>query len=426
VSIQLTILEKLSDSKPYKIRKRLIAVTADSVTIGNKESCDVELKSFNDPFVLEIKKADETWWLVNPLRRDDLTINNKIASLENTIKNEDKICIEGHTIIFNKPEEPEEIIPDFIDPPKSDQELWDYLISEKEFDEILINGASSIYADWRGVLYLTPWKFKSNGFLSARIKDNAGTESGWGSWRMNRTLRIQTALPPLVEEPHISIRKAKSTVLSMDELLKTGFGTLEEMEFLRKAVKNNESIVISGGTSTGKTVLLRSFIQQVPHSDRLVILEEETETDWPHPHAVVIETGRGNLRPAVVESLRMRPTRLIISEVRGAEAFDLLQAMNTGHEGSMTTIHSNSSREALSRLENLVLSSGVPLTVNAIRRQLSQAIDIIVQLKRDKRGKRSIDHIVRVTGIQNSTILLSDPVGLEAVGIEQSLGLVEK
>ena len=426
MEIKLTIFERISEKKPIKYRRREISVNADSVTIGNHSSTDVQLKSFSTSFGFEIKHSDGSWWLVNPHRSKSIKLNGKLAALENELNPDDEIVIDGHKIVFHREAKPEEISPNFETHPGSDQALWDYLISDKaEFDEVMINGADLIYVDWRGVLYKAPWTFSSNDFLIKITKQYTKKDSGWISWRLNRILRIQAALPPQTEEPHIAIRKAKSKVLSLDQLLHTGFGSIEQISFLKDALKANQTIIISGGTSTGKTVLLRSLVEQIPQADRIVVVEEEAETDWPHPHAVAIESGRGKLREAVIECLRMRPTKLVVSEVRGSETFDMLQAMNTGHEGSMTTIHANSAREALARLESLALSAGVPLSTTAVRRNIASAVDIIVQLKRNQKGKRSIDHIVRVTGIQNDTILLSDPVGLEAQGIKQKLQLID-
>ncbi len=425
MQIQITIFEKLNDDKPPAYRKRLVSATADSVTIGSHESSDVQLKAFTKPFFLEIKSTDNEWWIVNPQRAVGISVNKENLLLEARLNHKDEIQAQGHRIIFEIKQSAYAEMPELKPHPGSDEKLWTYLIEEKEFDEILINGARQIYVDWRGVILNTPWTFSSDQFLIDRIKEYSGKDTGWASWRLNRILRIQAALPPIAESPHIAIRKAKQKVLSLDELESSGFGKRDEIDFLKRALKEKQNIIVSGGTSTGKTVLLRSLIEKIDSSERLVVVEEESETDWPHPHAVAIESGRGNLRSAVVESLRMRPSRLIISEVRGSESFDMLQAMNTGHAGSMTTVHANSAREALSRLESLILSSGVPLTVSSVRRQLAQTINIIVQLTRDSHGKRSIEQIVRVCGIQNDTILLSDPVSLEPQGIKQKLSLVD-
>lgn len=423
--IQLTIFERLNDEKPPSVRKRLITVSSDSVTLGSIDSADVQLKSFTKPIFLEIKLSDSEWWIVNPQRTAGIQINKAPLMFESRLAHKDEIQIQGHRIIFEIKESALAEAPKFIEQPNTDEELWLYLLNERDFDEVLINGSQHIYVDWRGVLCKAPWKFSGDDFLIGKIKEHSKVQSGWASWRLNRILRIQAALPPIVEAPHIAIRKAKQNVLSLDQLESSGFGKLEEMDFLRRALKEKQNILISGGTSTGKTVLLRSLIEKVETDERLVIVEEEAEIDWPHPHAVTVEAGRGNLRQSVIESLRMRPSRLIISEVRGGEAFDMLQAMNTGHSGSMTTVHANSAREALARIENLVLMSGVPLTVSAVRRQIAQTIHIIVQLQRDSYGKRSIEQIVRVGGIQNDIILLSEPIGLEAQGIKQKISRID-
>ncbi|MDB5038664.1 MAG: hypothetical protein JWQ35_2192 [Bacteriovoracaceae bacterium] len=418
-------MERLNNDKKPGYRKRSATATSDSVTIGSNPSADIQLKAFSEPFLIEIKFTGDDWWAINGYRINGITVNKKILSLEAKLQSEDEIEIQGHQIKFEIKMSALAKLPDFAPQPESDAKLWDYLLTEHDFDEIMINGASQIFVDWQGVVLKAPWIFSNNQFLEEKIRESSHKTSGWASWRLHRMLRIHAALPPVVEAPHISIRKAKQKVLSLEQLEEGNFGKPVEIEFLRRALKERQNIIISGGTSTGKTVLLRSLIEKVDPSDRLIVVEEEAETDWPHPHAVAIESGRGNLRATVIECLRMRPTRLIISEVRGAEAFEMLQAMNTGHAGSMTTVHANSAREALSRIEGLVLSSGVQLNVNAVRRMLAQTINIIVQLSRDSHGKRSIENIVRVSGIQQDMILLSDPIGLEPVGIKQKLSLVD-
>jgi Flp pilus assembly CpaF family ATPase len=429
LKIKLTIAEKISDESPARFRTREVNLENDSVTIGTKDSADVVLKSLSSPFQFEIKFSENHWWVVNADRVKGISINRKPLSLEEKLEDGNEIEIHGHKIKFEIETPSVFKAPEFLAQPASDEELFEYLLNEKEYDEVMINGADQIYVDWRGLLLKSPWRFSSNEFLRKKIESYSHAKnistSGWVSWRLHRTLRIQAALPPIVEVPHLSIRKAKQTVLSLDQLLKTGFGSIAEIDFLKRALKEKQSILISGGTSTGKTVLLRSLVEQIDNSERVIVIEEEAETDWPHPHSVAIESGRGNLRSAIIECLRMRPSRLIVSEVRGAEAFEMLQAMNTGHSGSMTTLHSNSPREALARLETLLLSVGVGVTVSSARRQIANAINIVVQLTRNDDGQRKIAEIVRVTGIQRDTILLSNPVETEAAGIKQKLSLVE-
>ncbi len=399
---------------------RKIKVTADSVTIGCSVHADIQLKTFSNDFEIEIKWTQGSWWLINLSQSPAIRINGKRIELDSALKNGDQIIIEDYKIFFEA-EKPQAAhtndLFDFRPHPGSDELLWQYLIEEKEFDEILINGSSKIYVDWQGNLLLTPWTFSSDQFLIEKISRGGSSTEAWVSWRESRRLRFQAALPPLVDKVHLAIRKARQNVFSLSELEKIEFGTPEQIRFLKLAVKNRESILISGATSTGKTVLLRSLVESIQEDERLVILEEEAETDWPHPHALPIETGREKLRQALIESLRLRPSRILVSEIRGAEAFDFLQILNTGHEGGMTTIHANSEREALSRIENLILTTGLAVNPLAVRAQISQALQLIVQLERLGNGKRRIQGISRISGIQQGTILLGDPVRFEASGI---------
>ncbi|MGA0164410.1 MAG: CpaF family protein, partial [Bdellovibrionota bacterium] len=335
-------------------------------------------------------------------------MNGKKIDKDTSLKNGDQILIDEHKIIVEN-ENLETISTletsrfKFKDQPESDDLLWQYLIDENEFDEILINGPSEIYVDWQGTLLRTPWYFQSEDFLKSKIPESSGAQNSWISWRESRRLRFQAALSPLVENIHLAIRKARQNVFSLKELEEKEFGTPEQIRFLKNAIANRESILVSGATSTGKTVLLRSLVENISENERIVILEEEAETDWPHPHALAIETGRGNLREALIQSLRLRPSRILVSEIRGAEAFEFLQVLNTGHEGGMTTIHANSERDALYRIENLILTTGLAVNPLAVRAQIAQALQIIVQLERLSDGQRRIQAISRVSGIQQGT-----------------------
>lgn len=419
---QLTILEKTSNEPNSLPRKRVVSMAIDSVTIGSDSHADVQLKTFSSPFLLEIKCDGSSWWVLNPMRRPGSKLNGKPLSLDSQIENQDTLEIEGHLITFEVVREDRQRSFSFIKQPESDEALWNYLTQEEEFDEILINGSDTIYVDYRGTLQRSPWKFSSDSFLNKKISTTVSqSATGWLSWRHERRLRFQAALPPLVERPHVAIRKTKKFALSFKDLEASGFGTLEQMAYIREAIRTHQNVIISGGTSTGKTVFLRSLLEMVDTQERVVILEEEAEIDWPHPHAVSIECGRGGLRQSIIESLRMRPNRLIVSEVRGVEAFEMLQAMNTGHSGCLTTIHSNSTREAISRIESLVLSAGNSLPLGAVRRHIAQAIHLIVQLARSSDGQRYIESISRIAGIQNETILFGDPLQTEPLGLKQKV-----
>ncbi|TVQ79154.1 MAG: CpaF family protein [Bradymonadales bacterium] len=417
--IQLQIQE-LTEKRRY--RNRVVRVNSESITIGSDGSQDIDLTAFDQNFEVEIKFDGKDWWILNLHRSPQLRINGRLIEKEAKISDSDRILIHEHQILVRFEEQGSEKASTYSFHHRfaSDQELWRHLLEEKEFDEVLINGPSKIFVDYQGQLLLSPWKFKSKDFIPSIIRAQGKTE-GWVSWQINRSLRLQAALPPIVDEAHLSIRKARQSVFSLTELEDRDFMSPELARSLREAVKRRESILISGGTSTGKTVLLRSLVQEVPEDQRVIIVEEEAETNWPHPHAVSIESGRGNVETSVKECLRFRPDRLIISEIRGGEAFDFLQAINTGHAGSMTTIHANSPREALQRIETLILARGLAVSPEAVRQQLSQAIRLVVQLERDDSGHRRISQIMRVTGIQNSVILMGDVSKLEGFGIQTEL-----
>lgn len=406
----------LHDSKKVKI-------TTESVTIGSGTSADIQLKAISNEFELEIKWAQSAYWLVNLSRSNSIRVNGKKIDKDISLKNGDQILVDEHKIFLEiqSVEETSNSLGNsrfnFRRQPESDELLWRYLIDENEFDEILINGPSEIYVDFQGNLLKTPWQFQSEDFLKSKIPGSSETKNSWISWRESRRLRFQAALRPVVEKIHLTIRKARQNVFSLKELEEKEFGTPEQIRFLKNAIANRESILISGATSTGKTVLLRSLVENISENERIVILEEEAETDWPHPHALAIEAGRSNLREALIQSLRLRPSRILVSEIRGAEAFEFLQALNTGHEGGMTTIHANSERDALSRIENLILTTGLAVNPLAVRAQIAQALQIIVQLERLSSGQRRIQAISRVSGIQQGTILLGDPVRFEGGGI---------
>lgn len=426
---KLTIFESLAGSER---RKRVVRVIADSLTIGSHPNADIELQQVSENFMVEIKFQDEQWWVVNPLRSNQIRVNGQPIDLESAIHHGDQILLANHQIHFvvdNQVHRKKLNEYEFGPHPGTDEKLWDYLTNENDFDEIMINGHHQIYVDFKGSLLLSPWTFSSNSFLEKKAlsehKKNHSSKSSssesdghWLSWQLNRRLRFQAALEPLAEVPHICIRKARHHIFNLDELQKTGFGTEEEIAFLKQTIQARQNIVVAGATSSGKTVLLRSLVEQIPHNQRVIILEEEAETDWPHPHRISLEAGRGRLHEAVRGCLRMRPDRLIISEIRSIEAFDFLQAINTGHEGSMTTIHANSPREALVRLENLILAAGVELQSEGVKAQLAQAIDVIVHLARQPDGQRKITSVQRLTGIQNGVFLLGNPIGQETRGIK--------
>jgi pilus assembly protein CpaF len=233
-------------------------------------------------------------------------------------------------------------------------------------------------------------------------------------------------LPVAIDGPSITIRKFAEDRLGIADLIKFGSLTENMSEFLRACVAARLNIVISGGTGSGKTTLLNVMSGFIPSDERIVTLEDAAELQLQQDHVVRLETkpanadGRGavSIRDLVKNSLRMRPDRIIVGEVRGGEALDMLQAMNTGHDGSLATVHSNSPRDAISRLETLVLMAGMDLPINVVRKQVASAVDLIVQQTRLKDGSRRVIAVSEVAGMEGDTIVLSDIFKFKQEGIK--------
>jgi pilus assembly protein CpaF len=237
--------------------------------------------------------------------------------------------------------------------------------------------------------------------------------------RLKDGSRVNAVIPPLaIKGPCITIRKFKKNPLTVDDLIR--FGTLTEQmaRFLQRAVVVRKNIVISGGTGSGKTTLLNVLSAAIPESERIVTIEDAAELQLGQPHVVSLESrpanmeGKGEctIRDLVKNALRMRPDRILVGECRGGEAIDMLQAMNTGHEGSMTTTHANNPTEAVARLETLCLMAGLDLPVRAIRMQIARSIHLIVQQSRFSDGSRRITHIAEVSGINERGELTIEPI----------------
>lgn len=235
--------------------------------------------------------------------------------------------------------------------------------------------------------------------------------------RLRDGSRVNAIIPPLsLNGPIITIRKFPPTQMGEEQLTKNESLTKKMLEFLKFCVSNRMNILISGGTGSGKTTLLNVLSGFIPSGERIVTIEDSAELRLAQPHVISLETrpanmeGRGliTIRDLVRNSLRMRPDRIVIGECRGGEAFDLLSAMNTGHDGSLSTIHANSPRDALSRFETLVLMAGMDLPSRAIRQQIASAVQIIIQQSRFSDGSRKITHIVEVTGMEGETFTLQE------------------
>lgn len=298
------------------------------------------------------------------------------------------------------------------------------LIQDPEVSEVMVNGPKQVFVERQGRLELTEITFRDNEHVMhiidkivAPLGRRIDESSPMVDARLPDGSRVNAIIPPLaLNGPTITIRKFAADPLTIDDLIAFGTLTAEMAEFIEACVKARLNIVVSGGTGSGKTTLLNVLSSFIPADERIITIEDAAELQLRQTHVVSLESrppnieGRGavTIRDLVRNSLRMRPDRIVIGEVRGGEALDMLQAMNTGHDGSMTTGHANSPRDMLARLETMVLMAGVDLPVRAIREQIASAIDLIIQQARLKDGSRKVIQITEVQGIEGEVITLQD------------------
>jgi pilus assembly protein CpaF len=306
------------------------------------------------------------------------------------------------------------------------------LLHDPTISDILVNTYNAVYVERRGILEKTDIVFRDNRHLMhiiEKIVSAVGRRVDESSPMVDARLpdgsRVNVIIPPLsIDGPILSIRRFGSTPLDAQDLLRTHTMTQPMLELLRRAVEARVSIVVSGGTGAGKTTLLNVLSAFISDKERIITIEDSAELLLRQNHVVRLETrppnveGRGAIRQRelVINALRMRPDRIVVGEVRGEEALDMLQAMNTGHDGSLTTIHANSPRDALSRLETMVMMGDVRLSEKAIRAQIASAIQLIVQVARLSDGSRRITHITEITGAFNETISTNDLFLFEGKG----------
>lgn len=302
--------------------------------------------------------------------------------------------------------------------------------------DILVNGPSKIYIEKNGLLQLTKVSFLDEKHLMRiihRIASNVGRRIDESMPMLDARLpdgsRVNAIIPPLaLDGPLVSIRRFGAIPIDIHRLLELDALTEDMGIFLEACVKGKMNILISGGTGTGKTTLLNTLSRWIPSGERVVTIEDAAELQLQRDHVVRLETRPPNIegegcitqRDLVRNSLRMRPDRIIIGEVRGAETLDMLQAMNTGHEGSMTTVHANNPRDALRRLENMVSMSGINYPIRTIREQLSSALDVLIHLKRMAGGGRKIVKIVEITTMEGDTICLHDIFCFNQAGVDDT------
>lgn len=308
------------------------------------------------------------------------------------------------------------------------------LLEDDTVTEIMVNGAKNIYVERKGKLFRVPLTFENADHVMriierivAPLGRRIDESSPYVDARLPDGSRVNAVIPPIsLVGPVLTIRKFAKNPITVDQLISFGTLTPEAVQFLEACVKARVNIIISGGTGSGKTTLLNVLSGFIPADERIVTIENAAELQLRQEHVVTLESrppnieGRGEvtIRALVINALRMRPDRIIVGEIRDEAAIDMLQAMNTGHDGSMTTAHSNSPRDTLSRLETMTLMAGMELPVRAIREQVASAIDLVVHQERIRDGSRKIVNITEVTGMEGDIITMTDLFVFEQTGYD--------
>jgi len=308
------------------------------------------------------------------------------------------------------------------------------LLADETITEVMVNGSKNIYIERAGKIFREPASFESDDHLMriidrivAPLGRRIDESSPYVDARLPDGSRVNAVIPPIsLVGPALTIRKFAKNPITIEQLIEYGTVTAESIEFMRAAVISKINMVISGGTGSGKTTLLNVLSQFIPGDERIITIENAAELQLRQEHVVTLESrppnieGRGEvtIQNLVVNSLRMRPDRIIVGEIRDEAALDMLQAMNTGHDGSMTTAHSNSPRDTLSRIETMTLMAGMDLPVRAIREQIASAIHLIVHLERLRDGTRKVTHISEIQGMEGDVITMTDIFVFEQTGLE--------
>ena len=309
------------------------------------------------------------------------------------------------------------------------------LLEDEDISEVMVNGPKKVFVEKKGKLTKSPVTFDDDDHvlrvidriilpLCRRVDADTPTVDA----RLPDGSRVNAVVRPVsIDGPSITIRKFKKDKLSIQQLIDFGSLNSQMAEFIRACVLAHLNIVISGGTGSGKTTLLNVLSSYIPEEERIITIEDAAELQLQQDHVLRMETkvantdGRGavTIRDLVRNSLRMRPDRIVVGECRGGEALDMLQAMNTGHDGSLTTLHANSPRDAISRMETMVLMAGMDLPLKVVRQQISSAVDLIIQQTRLKDGSRKVTAITEVVGMEGDIVVLTDIFKFEQTGLGQ-------
>ena len=308
------------------------------------------------------------------------------------------------------------------------------LLEDDTITEIMVNGPKNVYVERKGKLHRVPVTFENNDHVMriidrivAPLGRRIDESSPYVDARLQDGSRVNAVIPPIsLVGPTLTIRKFSKNPITVEQLIQFGSISAEAIQFLKACVEARLNILISGGTGSGKTTLLNVMSGFIPGDERIITIENAAELQLRQEHVVTLESrppnieGRGEItiRDLVINSLRMRPERIIVGECRGGETLDMLQAMNTGHDGSMTTAHANSPRDALARVETMCLMAGMDLPVRAIREQVASAIDLIVQQERMRDGTRKVTTVTEVSGMEGEVVTMTDIFVFEQTGME--------
>lgn len=308
------------------------------------------------------------------------------------------------------------------------------LLEDDTITEIMVNGPKNVYIERKGKVHRVPITFESNDHVMriidrivAPLGRRIDESSPYVDARLPDGSRVNAVIPPIsLVGPVLTIRKFSKNPITVDQMIQFGSVSAEAVQFLKACVESRLNIIISGGTGSGKTTLLNVLSSFIPADERIITIENAAELQLRQEHVVTLESrppnieGRGEItiRDLVINALRMRPERIIVGECRGGETLDMLQAMNTGHDGSMTTAHANTPRDALSRIETMCLMAGMDLPVRAIREQVASAVDVICQQERMRDGTRKVTTIAEVSGMEGDVITMTDIFVFEQTGTE--------
>lgn len=307
------------------------------------------------------------------------------------------------------------------------------LLDNPDISEIMVNGKDNVFVEKKGMLTKSDVTFDSDEQI-LRIIDRiilplgrrVDPDSPTVDARLPDGSRVNAVIPPVaIDGPSLTIRKFGKSRMEMQQLIEIGSLTQNMATFIEACVVSKLNIIVSGGTGSGKTTLLNAISKYIPAGNRIVTIEDSAELKLQQPHVVRMETKPPNIegkhavsiRDLVRNALRMRPDRIVVGEVRGGECLDMLQAMNTGHDGSLTTLHANSPRDALSRMETMTMMAGMELPLRVVREQIASAVDMIIQLSRLKDGSRRVTYITEVSGMEGETVVMTDIFKFEQTGI---------